>query len=375
MSSAPKLIFLTGAPPASSVNPATCTLDNFSSPFAKLLGRLDHDQTSIERSLNQAQSSSSSSLPSRAVWRSIPLARQPLHTGFSQPPGYLEFFTTASVSLDDDTSVSFGESSDGNNNSNIDINNGENDVLAQFCEQSLAAHNSIPSSQLDSFHQTPSLSAIDETSFITTSSTTNADLTTTTTTTTSIPPPLLANTRHLSDLEDIPPASRILALGPQTITLNLIVAVISIAQPRIVTTRWRRTLTLVEVLVSDETRSGFAVTFWLPAETAAESDVSKLRRQDVVLMENVALHVFRGKVYGQSLRRGLTKISLLWRRDGGGHYSSKQLTGRAALKHPQQEKTRQVKDWVINFVGRDPSTTITRRNNQKSWDKPPDDTQ
>ena len=160
-------------------------------------------------------------------------------------------------------------------------------VLTEFCEQSLAQHNSLSSSQLDD-----SLDS-EETSFVTTASTDPG----------SMPPPPVPS--HLSDLEDIPSAKRITALQPQTVTLNLIVGVLSIAQPRTVTTRWGATLSLVEVLVGDDTASGFAVTFWLSSEGAAESSIVGLRRQDVVLMENVALHVFRGKVYGQSLRKGL----------------------------------------------------------------------
>lgn len=180
---------------------------------------------------------------------------------------------------------------------------------------------------------------------------------------------------HLSDLEDVPSARRILALSPQTVTLNLIVAVISIAQPRTVTTRWGTTLSLVEILVGDDTKSGFGVTFWLSSDQATIGQISKLRRQDVVLMENVALHVFRGKVYGQSLRKNLTRVNLLWRSEGGGYYQSRDLAQRAAAKHPQQEKTRLVKDWVLHFVGRDSGAITRKRASRLSWDQPPDDTQ
>lgn len=290
--------------------------------------------------------------PSRSStisWRSLPLSRQTLHTGFSQShdlsfdDGVLanqsEFFTTADVSCNNFHSQASGS-----------------DVLSKFYDHSLALHNSIPSSQMDSFDDT----ALDETSFMTAS------------------PPAAESgpvPSHLSDLEDIPSASRILSLNPQTVTLNLIVGIISIAQTRTVTTRWGRTLSLVEVLVGDNTKSGFAVTFWL---ARGSNDLRNLRRQDVVLMQNVALHVFRGKVYGQSLRKGMTKVNLLWRRDGSGQYTTRDLARRGQV-HPQVAKTKQVKDWVLRFVGGGPGPRTRMRTRaeaaQTSWDKPPDDTQ
>lgn len=179
---------------------------------------------------------------------------------------------------------------------------------------------------------------------------------------------------HLSDLEDIPPARRILALNPQTVTLNIIAGIISIAQPRTVTTRWGLSLSLVEILLGDDTKTGFAVTFWLAEENDAAAEISALRRQDVVLMQNVALHVFKDKVYGQSLRRGMTKVRLLWRRDGSGLYSTRELSKRGQM-HPQLQKAKQVKDWVLRFVGADVGVKTRARKTRVSWDRPPDDTQ
>ncbi|KAH7175584.1 hypothetical protein EDB81DRAFT_12556 [Dactylonectria macrodidyma] len=340
----PKLMLFVGAPPASTLSPESCTLQELDDGFAAFLG--------IPRGQQRLQPSPPSS---QVAWRSLPLTRQPLHTGFSQThdvsdyyllPSRPEFFTTAQVSCD----ASF----DGELPS-ID-SEGMHHVLSQFYDHSLAVHNSIPSSQLESHDQ----SSTTDTSFMTTSSTDQPCAT-------SIPVPC-----HLSDLEDIPRARHIEALSPQTVTLNLIVGVLSIAQPRTVTTRWGRVLALVEVLVGDDTKSGFAVTFWLSNDNAIETQVRSLRRQDVVLMQNVALHVFRGKVYGQSLRKDMTKVNLLWRRDGSGLYSTKDLA-RRAQRHPQVEKTRHVKDWVLKFVGGEPVSKT--RAARKSWDRPPDDTQ
>ncbi|KAH0601598.1 hypothetical protein MHUMG1_00476 [Metarhizium humberi] len=333
----PKLLLLTGPPPSAALTESSCSIHNFDKPFQDLLG---------------LPAASSHSLPPQTqytAWRSLPLARQPLHTGFTQAhhlqrdtPSSPSFFTTA----DTTTTHGFATAPD---------HDGTQDVLAQFCEQSLAAHNSSAAPDLDSFDTTESAS------FMTTSLLSEDGQ----------PAPPVPS--HLSDLEDVPSAKQVTSLQPQTITLNLIVGVLSVAQPRTVTTKWGTALSLIEVLVGDETAAGFAVTFWVPVDKVAETDAIQLRRQDVVLMENVALHVFRGKVYGQSLRRGLTRLHLLWRAEGGGSYSTRSLT-RAGGDNPQVGKVRVVRDWVLRFVGLD-RTGRKRRRGVVDWDKPPDHTQ
>lgn len=328
----PKLLLFTGPPPSSALTEASCPIHSFDKPFQDLLG------------LQGTVSHNDSSETQYAAWRSLPLARQPLQTGCTQANDELRdttaFFTTADTTTHEFT----GSTNQGQGQ----------DVLTQFCEQSLAVHNSNAGAELESLNTTES------TSFTTSSFQSDNQA----------PPPVLP--AHLSDLEDVPSAKKITSLQPQTVTLNLIVGVLSVAQPRTVTTRWGSTLSLVEVLVGDETATGFAVTFWVPTDKVSECDVIRLRRQDVVMMENVALHVFRDKVYGQSLRRGLTRLHLLWRGQGGGYYSTRSLT-RAGHENPQASKTKAARDWVLRFVG------LERKGNSRrgivDWDKPPDDTQ
>ncbi len=286
--------------------------------------------------------------------------------GMSIHAHHQDFFNTASVL-----------SSGGPDQAPVEQDEDAEDVLTQFYEQSLAHHNPLPSSQLDDTNSNDETTTyLDETSFLTTtSSLSNA------TTTMHHPPPPPVVPPHLSDLEDVPTAAQLLALHPQTITLNLIAGILSIAQPRTVKTRWGKTLSLVEILLGDDTRSGFSVTFWLADDSGGNSDATartlhQLRRQDVVLLQNVALHVFRGKVYGQSLRRGQTRVHLLWRRRGsGGCYSSRDLAaGRDDGGNPQLGKTARVRDWVLRFVGAD-SGLDGKVDVLKGWDKPPDDTQ
>ena len=356
------VLLLTGAPSAASLDPSAY-LDDFSEPFHAILSSSNP---------HNILSSSSNTQPSHAIWRSLRLNRQPLHTGLTPihdiddlptHAHHRDFFNSASI-------VSCGAA----NQASAQDGEDAQDLLTQFYEQSLAIHNPLPSSQLDDTSHANETTHLDETSFITTSSLSN-----TTATSAQPPPPVIP--AHLSDLEDVPTAAQLLSLHPQTITLNVIAGILSIAQPRAVTTRWGKTLSLVEILLGDETRSGFSVTFWLAGDNDANSEtLHTLQRQDVVLLQNVALHVFRGKVYGQSLRRGQTKVHLLWRRRGpGGCYRNRDLAAAAAGKNggnrnPQLEKTARVKEWVLRFVGAD-SGTAGKTEVLKGWDKPPDDTQ
>ena len=318
----PKVILLTGPPSATSVPDSF--IDHFDPAFNSF----------INRPLTDATHPVSTSSPCIVAWRSLPFKKQPLQTNLAP---VADFFSTANAPQHLNDSIQSQEL--------------EEEILTQFCEHSLS---------LTQFDYT----RVEDTSFITASNPSQP----------TPPPPVSA---HLSDLEDIPSANQVTSLHPQTITLNIIAGVISLAQPRSVTTRWGQSLSLVELLLGDDTKSGFAVTFWLAADSADESEVSRLQRQDVVLLQNVGLQVFRGKVYGQSLRRGMTKIHLLWRREGKAYYTMKQLKQHAQSKQPQPQlaKTKRVVDWVLRFVGANVETKPAVQNAQHTWDRPPDDTQ
>jgi hypothetical protein len=78
-----------------------------------------------------------------------------------------------------------------------------------------------------------------------------------------------------------------------------------------------------------------------------------LRPRDVVCLQNVALSSYRGKVHGQSLKRDVTKIDLLFRRpvdddDMQGVYSASNLRNPI---DPQIKKVKAVRDWLLDFVG------------------------
>jgi hypothetical protein len=350
-----KILIFTGAPEYNALDwTASGLLSEFQDTIARFAGATTETRLP----------STTSSAPEHAVWRSLSLDKATIPTGFSQQYainvdyGPDETVFGPSPEFLDTVTLSF--TSDGDDSAH-------NPVLSQFYEHSIAVHDELPSSQL------VSQSTGQATSFL--SDGTSSFLSGDGSQPGSIKGPILFRGSDLvGDLKSIPPAAYLLKIQPQTMTCNLIVGIISVSQPRAIKTRWGATKYLVEVLVGDETKAGFAITYWLPYDSVHESPLAGLRPRDIVLVQNVGLNVFAKKVYGSSLRKNLTKVHLLYRmkldsRDAGGYYSASDLS--AASVHPQLEKTRRVRDWVLNFVGR--GTHQAKMNRKPRWDRPPED--
>lgn len=223
----------------------------------------------------------------------------------------------------------------------------EDDILSQYYEHSFAVHeDALPAD--DSFlSSSPSSPSFPPT-------TTNDETLTTTHPTTNLIP-----STPLTNLATIPTASYLHSIVPQTLTVNLLLGIIALPPPRnIITRKTGRALALHELTVGDDTKAGLGINIWLPAPNFAdgmqmkkkngdgEGDLrammEELRVRDVVLMRNVALAAFRGRVYGQSLRRGVTRVDLVWRGGEGGRRGLEGVVG---------EKVRRVREWVLGFVG------------------------
>ncbi|KAJ5823246.1 hypothetical protein N7447_005586 [Penicillium robsamsonii] len=168
----------------------------------------------------------------------------------------------------------------------------------------------------------------------------------------------------LSNLQDLPTARYIQSIAPQTMTVNMIVGVLAAHPPRrIVTRQWKTRLDLIELVVGDETRAGFAVNFWLKPEKSAaaknnEADLGRslasLRPRDIILLRTVGLSTFEDRVYGQSLRRGMTTVELLHRQpvdvtDAVGFYQGRIPEGSSQDDQPVL-KARRVRNWMLRFV-------------------------
>lgn len=273
----------------------------------------------------------------------------------------------------------------------------ETQALADFYDHSFTIHEAVPSSQIES---TPSMTPgtpiyeSSEEMFPEQPATPGGIIRTSSQRRLSQAP----KPKHLSNLRDIPNSSYIDSIHPQTKTVNLIVGVLSIAPSRIVTTGAKygrpKQVELVELLVGDDTKTGFNITMWLPREMHVnwkdgvqekpEGGRSILRRslkavqpRDIVLIQNVALSSFRGKVHGQSLRGDVTKIDTLFRKkqDGAedaGCYTAQNLR-MATGKDQQILKVKHVRDWMVNFIGEAPSSGARKKGRRARL--MPDDTQ
>ena len=304
----------------------------------------------------------SSKHPSPA-WRSIPLHQDPQPKGYPQvvdrpylhPAEDDTSFDADETSFLDTRDLSFPSSSASDNEYQISVE--AEDILTQFYEHSFAAHEEIPSSQI------VGLQSSNETSFVTTASDISFSfLGPSFEYSPSAQKPIPAS-GPLTNLNDIPNAAYLRSINPQTMTVNLIVGIISMPQPRTIRSRkWGRALELIEMIVADETKAGFGINLWLPSGDSPAGSLKAiagaLRPQDVVLVRNIALGSFRNNVYGQSLRKDLTKLDLMYRitidkHDERGVYCLQDFED-ATRKDPQAMKVKVVKDWVIQFVGGGP---------------------
>ena len=308
------------------------------------------------------------------LWRSLPLQQPHLPTGLTQISQEHQFLNNYGYSNDETSFLSTAElsfsSTDPNEypNEHSQLSNSDKeDVFTQYYEHSFALHENIPSSQIvgaeslnDSFTTEP------EDFSIAYSTSSQSHLTRSKLT-----------SSHLTDLKDLPNATYLHSITPQTMTVNLVAGIISIPQPRTIKTRkGGHPIDLVEILVGDDTKSAFCINIWLPpschpshqdSTDLLRNQTSYLRPQDIILAKTIALSSFRGKVYGQSLRRGITTLDLLYRNvfDGDnvrGAFGAAELeqattptttttTTTTILNDPQLRKLRNVKEWVMRFVG------------------------
>ncbi|WPH02187.1 Hypothetical protein R9X50_00504200 [Acrodontium crateriforme] len=164
---------------------------------------------------------------------------------------------------------------------------------------------------------------------------------------------LPALTGPIADLKYLPDAIHIQRIQPQTMTVNLLAAVISIASTRTVKTKRGVEMYIVELLMGDETRAGFTITCWLSPlksnrQTTSDDDLRSTLRQlrsgHIVLVRNVALTAFRGCVYGQTLSRRITMnnttITVLSEGDSG-------------ISGPVKTKIKAIRTWADAFLGGD----------------------
>ncbi|KFY21667.1 hypothetical protein V493_07226 [Pseudogymnoascus sp. VKM F-4281 (FW-2241)] len=366
---APNVLVFAGAPMPSSLNWESDTLiESFLPPIIQFAGLSNDEQPSP---LPMASDE-------RVRWRSLRAATEPLV--YSQLraytfPGKDKENGVASATADSALS-SFGTDQSASSARQVDTQPPSTefteDVTSQFYEDSLAVYENLPSSAIPVPGSEDEILRPDAEAGTTVSNSTSFSTSlglsfnshsTALSNGVDLPVP---DGGRISDLGYIPNAKYLHSIQPQTMTVNIIVGIISISPPRSIQTRGGSTVEIVELLVGDETRSGFGINCWLPLGTVSRpvgghpdlrSSLSGLRPQDIILIRNVALSSFRGKVYGQSLRREVTKVDLLFRnridrKDEGGCFSARDLNNTIGSDiHPQVGKTIRVREWVLRFVG------------------------
>lgn len=380
-----RVIFLTGAPLPSSLG---WTEEELCAPLQPRF---------LERGTFESTGRTTTTDNKAPSWRSLPLEKSHLPTGLTPLTregvpfeGYR--YIDGETSFPSPTELSF-ISTDPNENPSqrSQVSDSEKeDVFTQYYEHSFSIHENIPSSQIvgaESLNESFTTEPEDSSIAFSANSQSNPDGQLTRSRLTS---------SHLGDLKDMPNAAYLGSITPQTMTVNLVVGIISISQPRSIKTRkGGRTIELVEMLVGDDTKAGFGINIWLPPsheilhpalqEADLRTQTLQLRPQDVVLAKTVALSSFRGKVYGQSLRRGMTTLDLLYRNgidgaDARGAYGADELN-QGAVSEAQVRKARDVKTWVMRFVGANtgalPSGRVSKRQRlakEKFMQALPDDT-
>lgn len=166
-------------------------------------------------------------------------------------------------------------------------------------------------------------------------------------------------TGPVMNIKAIPNSEYLHRLQPQTMTINLIGGIISIAPARTVHVRkGGYDMEIIEVTIGDETKAGFTISSWHASQDSENKAPDELRKtlqsvrpQDVVLIERVALSSFRGQVFGQSLNRRATKNTTSFTVLNKASQSSVDNSKHTSLSPAIQNKLGRVLDWVSSFVG------------------------
>jgi hypothetical protein len=247
-----------------------------------------------------------------------------------------------------------------------------------FLEQSLMFHDTLLSSQVlpdDLTNKTISSSSFLTTSFGTTASgLSSPSKVDEQTLNVQVPPKLVITT-----LGSLPSAQRLRAIYPQTPTPNFLCAVTATPEQKEVFVRkGGYKMNLWEIIVADDTRSGFKVTFWLrpPRESNNEQNhvqnlllqtLERIKIGEILLLRNIALTSFGDTVFGQSLNpaiaRARTGIDVLTRSGGS---SSAQLGG---LPAPVIEIFKRVKTWAKMHIASDTAGSRKRKGSTAKQDE------
>jgi hypothetical protein len=119
----------------------------------------------------------------------------------------------------------------------------------------------------------------------------------------------------LTSLGSLPSPEHLRSIYPQTPTPNFLCVLTAPPSDRDVFVRkGGYKMSLREITVADETKSGFKISFWNRPFGRGESQNSlaqtleRVKVGDILLLRNIALNAFRDNVYGQSLNPSITRV-------------------------------------------------------------------
>lgn len=226
---------------------------------------------------------------------------------------------------------------------------------SEFVYHSLIFNDTLLSSQIVEV-QAADLTTTSQ-SFLSTSidSTTSADLESFQHSNTDRPILQVPSSLQLTTLGALPNAAQLRRIYPQTPTPNLICVLTAPPEDREVFVKKRGyKMRLREIIVADNTKSAFKVSFWQKPSKGSENQnpldqtLQRITTGDILLLRNVALNAFRDEVFGQSLNVSITRvktsIEILM---GGSGISNRQL---GTLPAPVVAAFMRVKKWANSHI-------------------------
>ncbi|KAK7186485.1 hypothetical protein DPSP01_002086 [Paraphaeosphaeria sporulosa] len=186
---------------------------------------------------------------------------------------------------------------------------------------------------------------------------------------TDVPVIQIPATLKLTSFGALPSAAHLRRIYPQTPTPNFLCVLAAPPEDReVFVKKGGYRMRLREIVVADDTRSDFKITFWQrpkgdDSQNPHTHVLQRTKPGDILLLKNIALNAFREDVYGQSLNPSIarvqTSIEILM---SSGGISSRQL---AALPAPVVTAFMRVKKWASAHVASDVSGRKKRKDDSR----------
>ncbi|KAF1952566.1 hypothetical protein CC80DRAFT_176778 [Byssothecium circinans] len=299
------------------------------------------------------ESSIENSTASHLKWRGLAPRDAQLRTGWSQP--YLP--RGALRGNDPDLSFSVLNMEGVSELPPDDITTMDTTYLSEmecFAQHSLIFHETLVSSQIaadGAADRTVSSSSFLKSSF----GSTGSALDSPSLTNSQAPVLQVPSTLILTSLSSLPSANRLRSIYPQTPTPNILCVLTAPPEDKeVFVKKGGYRMNLREIVVADDTSSGFKVSFWSrpgkkdDPQNRLKDTLSRIKVGDILLLRNIALNAFRDNVYGQSLHLSIvrvrTQVEVLM---NGGGISSRQL---GALPSTVVTAFMKVKRWAKKHV-------------------------